>query len=118
MNWYETLPQDIIEYISKKLYNEFTYKVKKKYQIKKDAILANQLQIRERVQYYYINNLYNLYNNNYNLNINNYIINNINHSYNNNIDNIDNIDSDSDSFDYSDMPELISIESDTEEIFN
>ena len=116
MNYYETLPHDIIEYISKKLYNEFTYKVKKKYQIKKDAILANQLQIKERLQYYYINNLYNLYNNNYNLTIHNYII---NFNYNNyNIDNIDNIDSDSDSFDYSDMPELISTEHDTEDIYN
>ena len=66
MNWCDTLPQDIIEYICVKLYNEFTNEIKKKYQIKKDAIFVHELLTRER---FYIENIYNinnLHNNNYN----------------------------------------------------
>lgn len=105
MNWYESLPQDIIEYISKKLYNDFANKIKKKYQIKKDAIFASELLARERLQNYYINNVYNFYNNNYNSTMHNYIINNINHNYNNNIINDNIIYNDYDSTD-SEMPDL------------
>jgi len=114
MNFYEKLPTDIIEYVSKKLYKEFSDKIKKKIQIKKDKEFAMTLEIEMRFQqinnnyidglniiqedYNYINNVYNIYTNNDNIQINNY------HNYNNNID------SDSSETDYSDMPQLISIE--------
>ncbi len=123
MDLYEKLPTDIIEYVSKNLYRDFSDKIKKKIQIKKDKEFAMRLETEMKFQqinnnyidglniiqedYNYINNVYNIYTNNDNIQINNY------HNYNNN-----NIDSDSDSEDYSDMPQLVSIDSDTEDIFN
>ena len=88
MNFYEKLPTDIIEYVSKKLYKEFSDKIKKKIQIKKDKEFAMTLEIEMRFQqinnnyidglniiqedYNYINNVYNIYTNNDNIQINNY----------------------------------------------
>lgn len=112
MKYYKYLPDDIIEYISKKLYREFSDKIKKRYQIKKDAEMANNLQIQLSNEY--TNNIYNIYNNN------NYYNNTaifINH-YNENIINnyyVEEYDSNSD-IDYLDLPELISI--DTYDIYN
>tara|TARA_B100001094_G_scaffold332969_1_gene407593 strand:+ start:1273 stop:1602 length:330 start_codon:yes stop_codon:yes gene_type:complete len=109
MNFYEKLPTDIIEYVSKNLYKDFYNKIKKKVQIKKDQQLAR------RLQNFTFQNLswYNQINNNYI--INNYseihLINYNNYYHNNNID----YDSDST---HDSMPELISIESDIEDIYN
>ena len=112
MKFYKNLPYDIIEYVSRKIYKEFSDKIKKKHQIKKDFELAYYLETETKFQYFtdinYINNVYNNYNNNTQF----YYINNIN-NYNNNIYN----DSDSET-DYSSMPELESIYQDTEVINN
>ena len=112
MKYFKYLPDDIIEYISKKLYREFSDKIKKRYQIKKDAEMANNLQIQLSNEY--TNNIYNIYN--YNNYYNNTLIF-INH-YNENIINnyyVEEYDSNSD-IDYLDLPELISI--DTYDIYN
>ena len=59
--FYNTLPEDIIEYVSKNIYKEFSNKVKTNCQIKQDAIFATKLQDRL------------IFLNNYNININNFI---------------------------------------------
>ena len=124
MDLYQKLPTDIIEYVSKNLYRDFSNKIKKKIQIKKDKEFAMRLDIETRFQHFnnhyidglnlihedynYINNAYNIYTNNDNIPTQIY-----HYNYYNN----DNIEYDSDDTDTT-MPELESILQDVEDIYN
>ena len=119
MDLYQKLPTDIIEYVSKNLYRDFSDKIKKKIQIKKDKEFAMRLETEMKFQqinnnyidglniiqedYNYINNVYNIYTNNDNIPTQIY-----HYNYYNNYNN-DNIEYDSDSTDPN-MPELEPLE--------